>query len=340
MIKVLSANWKPRRLIILAYVITCILVLASQAFAQTGPLTSWNEGTTKKSIIDFVTRVTTQGPDFVPPAERIAVFDNDGTLWCEQPIYFQAAFALDRVKALAPQHPEWKQQQPFKAFLSGDKNVLAAQGEKALLQLVAAAHSNMTTEDFAKSVADWFGSARHPRFNRPYNELVYQPMIELLDYLRANGFKTFIVSGGGIEFMRVWAEKAYGIPPEQVIGSSGVTQFELGPDGKPSLYKTAKVQFVDDGPGKPSAINLHIGRRPVFAFGNSDGDHQMLQWTAAGPGLRFVGIVHHTDATREYAYDRQSRVGKLDKAWDEAVKRGWTVVDMKQDWKVIFPFER
>jgi phosphoglycolate phosphatase-like HAD superfamily hydrolase len=318
------------------------LAAISVAAAQPAdPLPSWNNGATKKAITDFVARVTTQdGADFVPPEQRIATFDNDGTLWAEQPIYFQAAFALDRVKAMAPQHPEWKSRQPFKAFLAGDRKALAEQGEKGLLTLVAAAHSGMTTDDFAKFVADWLATTKPPRFNRPYNELTYQPMVELLGYLRANGFKTFIVSGGGVEFMRVWAEKAYGIPPEQVVGSSGVVKFQLGPNGKPELMKLAKVEFVDDGPGKPVGINRFIGRRPIFAFGNSDGDLQMLQWTTAGPGARFAGIVHHTDAAREYAYDRQSKVGKLDKALDEAKAKGWTVVDMKQDWKKVFAFEQ
>ena len=310
------------------------------SFGQTDALPSWNDGATKKSITDFVAKVTMQGgTEVVPPAERIAVFDNDGTLWCEQPEYFQAVFALDRVKAMAPSHPEWKSQQPFKAFLSGDRKVLAERGEKALLTLVAAAHSGMTTDEFAKSVAEWLSTAMHPRFNRPYNELIYQPMVELLAYLRANGFKTFIVSGGGVEFMRVWAEKAYGIPPEQVVGSSGVTQYRLDAAGKPSLLKTAKVQFIDDGPGKPSGINMIIGRRPILAFGNSDGDHQMLQWTMAGSGPRFAGVVHHTDSTREYAYDRPSKIGKLDKAWEEAKSKCWTVVDMKRDWRKVFAFE-
>ena len=308
------------------------------AFAQTDPLPSWNDGVVKTSIVEFVARVTAQGgADFVPPAERIAVFDNDGTLWCEQPEYFQALFALDRVRAMAPQHPEWREKEPFRAFLSGDKQALAAQGEKGLIELVEAAHSGMTTDEFARSVTDWLTHAKHPRFNRPYNELVYQPMVELLAYLRASGFKTFIVSGGGVEFMRAWAEKAYGIPPEQVVGSSGVVKFELGADGKPVLMKLAKVEFVDDGPGKPVGINRFIGRRPILAFGNSDGDWQMLQWTMAGQGARFAGIVHHTDDVREYAYDRPSKIGQLDKAWDEAKAKGWTVVDMKQDWKVVFP---
>ena len=293
------------------------------AFAQSAPLPSWNDGATKTSITDFVAKVTTQGgAEFVPPAERIAVFDNDGTLWCEQPVYFQLVFGLDSVRAMAPRHPEWKQLQPFRAFLSGDKEALAAQGEKGLLTLLAAAHSGMTTDAYAASVADWLSRATHPRFHRPC------------------GFKTCIVSGGGVEFMRVWAEKAYGIPREQVIGSSGVTQFRIGIDARPVLMKLPKVEFIDDGPGKPSGINRFIGRRPILAFGNSDGDLQMLQWTTAGPGARFLGIVHHTDAAREYAYDRRSKVGKLDKAWDEAVQRGWTLVDMAKDWKTVFAFQR
>lgn len=330
-----------RRIVLTAFlVLACSAILQRDAFAQVDRLPSWNDGAVKKAITDFVSRVTTEGgADFVPPAERIAVFDNDGTLWCEQPNYFQAIFALDRVKAMAADHPEWKNKQPFKAFLSGDKKTLADQGEKGLLTLVAAAHSGITTDEFAKSVADWLATAKHPRFNRPYNELTYQPMVELLAYLRANGFKTFIVSGGGVEFMRVWADKAYGIPPEQVVGSSGVVKFELGADGKPVLMKLAKVEFVDDGPGKPVGINRFIGRRPILAFGNSDGDWQMLQWTMAGPGARFAGIVHHTDSVREYAYDRPSKIGQLDKAWDEAKAKGWTVVDMKQDWKKVFAFE-
>jgi len=258
--------------------INAVAVWSAAAFARTGPLPSWNDGVTKTSIIDFVGRVTSPGGvDFVPPAERVAVFDNDGTLWCEQPIYFQAAFGLDSVRAMAP--PEWKQQQPFKAFLSGNKDALAAQGEKGLLTLIAASHSGVTTDAYAASVADWLTRAQHPRFHRPYNELVYQPMVELLAYLRANGFKTFIVSGGGVEFMRVWAEKAYGIPPEQVVGSSGVTQFKIDADGKPVLMKLPKVEFIADGPGKPSGINRFIGRRPILAFGNSDGGWTVVDMT-------------------------------------------------------------
>ncbi len=275
----------------------------------------------------------------MPVPERIACFDNDGTLWTEQPVYFQIAFAFDRVKALAPRHPEWRTQEPFKSVLADDRAALAALGEKGFLEIMAATHTGMTTEAFTKAVLDWLATARHPRFNRPYTDLVYQPMLELLALLRAHQFKTYIVSGGGIEFMRPWTERVYGIPPEQVVGSSGVTRYELRPDGTPVLVKDPKVMFIDDGPGKAVGINQFIGRRPVFAFGNSDGDQQMLEWTAAGSGARFMGLVHHTDGVREYAYDRPSLVGQLDKAWNEALRRGWTIVDMKNDWKVIYPFE-
>jgi len=313
---------------------------ATSATAQTDPLPSWNDGPAKQAILDFVKRVTVEGAvDFVPVPERIAVFDNDGTLWSEQPIYFQFAFAVDRVKALAPEHPEWKTEEPFKSLLAGDLKGLAASGEKGLLEIMAVSHTGMTTESFTKTVTDWLAGAQHPRFKRPYTDLVYQPMLELTFYLRAQGFKTFIVSGGGIEFMRPWTEKIYGIPPEQVVGSSGVVKFEMGADGKPTLMKEAKVEFIDDGPGKPVGINRFIGRRPIFAFGNSDGDQQMLEWTAAGAGARFMGLVHHTDAEREWAYDRQSHIGKLDKALDEANAKGWTVADMKRDWKRVFAFE-
>jgi phosphoglycolate phosphatase-like HAD superfamily hydrolase len=317
-----------------------VLSAAPPSFGQVDPLPSWNDGAVKKAILDFVGRTTAAGgPDFVPVPERIATFDNDGTLWTEQPVYFQVAFAMDRVKALAPQRPEWKTLEPFKSVLADDRAALAVMGEKGLLEIMAATHAGLTTAEFTKAVDDWIATARHPRFNRLYTDLVYQPMLELLTYLRTNQFKTFIVSGGGIEFMRPWTERIYGIPPEQVVGSSGVTKFVLQPDGVPVLMKEAKVEFIDDGPGKPVGINHFIGRRPVLAFGNSDGDQQMLEWTAAGTGARFMGIVHHTDAVREYAYDRQSPIGKLDKAWDEAVRRNWAIVDMKNDWKVIYPFE-
>jgi len=319
--------------------IALIAAIPGVAQATDDPLPSWNDGSVKKAVVDFVTRVTTEGgPDFVAPAERIATFDNDGTLWAEQPIYFQLQFALDRVKVLAPKHPEWKQKQPFKSLLEGDKKAFAAGGEKALLEVMAVSHSGMTTEEFDTIVKDWLATAKHPRFKRPYNEVVYQPMQELLAYLRANGFKTFIVSGGGVEFMRAWVEKVYGIPPEQVVGSMGKQKFELR-DGKPVIVKLPAVDFIDDKEGKPIGIQKFIGRRPIFAFGNSDGDQQMLQWTAAGSGPRFMGLVHHTDAEREWAYDRASPIGKLDKALDEANTKGWAVVDMKKDWKRVFPFE-
>ncbi len=307
---------------------------------QADPLPSWNEGAGKQAILDFVARVTREGgPDFVPAARRISAFDNDGTLWAENPVYFQVAFALDQVAALAPERPEWRDTPPFKEVIEAGPRAAAAIGEKGLLQVVAATHAGMTTDAFAAAVENWLRTAHHPRFGRFYDSLVYQPMLDLLGYLRANGFKTFIVSGGGVEFMRVFAERTYGIPPEQVVGSSCVTKFETRPDGTLVLVKEAKVEFIDDGPGKPSGINRFIGRRPILAFGNSDGDHQMLQWTAAGTGPRLLGLVHHTDAEREYAYDRQSYVGRLDKALDEAERRGWIVVDMRRDWGTVFPVE-
>jgi phosphoglycolate phosphatase-like HAD superfamily hydrolase len=303
------------------------------------PLPSWSDTAPKRAIVAFVTNASTEGnPGFVSVAERIAVFDNDGTLWAEQPIYVQVQFAFDRVKALAPSHPEWKTTQPFKAVLDGDSKALTATGEDGMSQVMMATHAGMTTDEFAGLVSEWVASARHPRFKRPYTEVVYQPMLELLSYLRSRGFKTYIVSGGGVEFMRVFAEKIYGIPPEQVIGSTTVTEF-AAKDGQPVLMLRAKMEFVDDRAGKPVAINRFIGRRPVLAFGNSDGDLQMLQWTASGDGPRFMGIVHHTDADREYAYDRQSSIGRLDRALDEARARGWTVVDMKRDWRRVFAFE-
>lgn len=313
---------------------------APVAFAQADPLPSWNDGAPRSSLLEFVARTTTTGSaDFVPVPERIATFDNDGTLWSEQPIYFQFAFAIDRVKALAASNPAWREREPFKSVLAGDMAALFANGEKAMLEIMAATHAGLTTEEFAQTVEAWIATARHPRFNRPYTDLVYQPMLELMAFLRTHQFKTFIVSGGGIEFMRPWTEKIYGIPPEQVVGSSGVVAFELR-DGKPVLVKEAKVEFIDDGPGKPVGINRFIGRQPILAFGNSDGDQQMLEYAAGGPVLRFLGLVHHTDAEREFAYDRQSRIGRLDKALDEAMRRKWTVVDMKTDWKTIYPFER
>ncbi|WP_376774964.1 MULTISPECIES: HAD family hydrolase [Rhizobium] len=313
------------------------LLHATSPFAQSDPLPSWNDTASKAAIVSFVEKVTGQGsPDFVPENERIAVFDNDGTLWVEHPMYTQLAFALDRVKALAPQHPEWKETQPFKAVLEGDMKTLAASGEKGLMELIMTTHAGMTSGDFQKVVTDWLASARDPKFKRPYTELVYQPMIELLAYLRANGFKTFIVSGGGVEFMRPWVEKVYGVPPEQVIGSSIKTEFRMQ-DDTPTLFRLPEINFIDDKAGKPVGINQQIGRRPIAAFGNSDGDLQMLQWTTMAGGPARLGVlIHHTDAEREYAYDRETEFGRLDKALDAASIAGWTVVDMKADWKQVF----
>ena len=312
------------------------VLLSSVAFAA-DPLPSWNDGPAKQSIINFVKKVTKAGsPDFVPLPERIATFDNDGTLWSEQPMYFQAFFIFDRIKALAPQHPEWSDKEPFASILKGDLKSALAGGEHSVAALLAAAHAGMTTEEFEKSVTDWITTAKHPKTGKLYTEMVYQPMLELLAYLRANDFKTFIVSGGGIEFMRPWTERVYGIPPEQVVGSSGGLKFEMR-DGVPVILKTPELVLNDDKEGKPVGIQRHIGRRPIAAFGNSDGDLQMLQWTAAGKGPRFCLYVHHTDAEREVAYDRESHIGKLDKGLDEAAAKGWTVVSMKDDWKTVLP---
>ncbi|MEM8495431.1 MAG: HAD family hydrolase [Planctomycetota bacterium] len=320
-----------RRLLILE------LVVVVPASAQTSePLPSWNDGPTKQAIMDFVEAVTTEGsPSFVPEPERIATFDNDGCLWSEQPVYFQLIYAMDRVKQLASQHPEWATTQPFQAVLEGDQAALAAMDHQQLGQLIAATHAGMTTDEFDAAVADWLDTARHPRFDRPYDELTYQPMVELLAYLRGNGFKTFIVSGGGIDMIRVFAEAAYGIPPEQVVGSSLKTGFEMR-DGVPTLVKLPELNFIDDKEGKPVGIHQHIGRRPIFAAGNSDGDLQMLQYTSAGKGPRFGLLVRHTDAEREWAYDRDSHIGKLDQALDQASEQGWTVVDMANDWATVY----
>ncbi len=316
-----------------------IVALSTLPLSAADPLPSWNEGAAKKNIVEFVERVTGKdSKSFVPTDERIATFDNDGTLWCEHPMYVQAEFAIDRVRFLAPLHPDWKAKLPFKALLEGDFKAVAESGEKGIAEIFMASHAGMTTDEFEKIVKDWLATAKHPRFKRPYTELVYQPMLELLAYLRANGFKTYIVSGGGVEFMRPWSEKVYGIPPEQVIGSTIKTKFEIQ-NGKPVLIRLPELNFLDDKAGKPICINQFIGRRPLCAFGNSDGDLQMLQWTFAGPGARFCLYVHHDDAEREYAYDRHSLVGKLDKGLDEAKAKGWTVSSMKNDWKVIFPFE-
>ena len=299
-------------------------------------LPSWNDGANKARIVSFVQTVTDPtSRSFVPPAERIAVFDNDGTLWTEQPVYFQLAFILDRVKALAPQHPEWRTQEPFKSVLAGDLAGVAASGEHGLLEMMAATHAGMTTDEFRTIVSDWLATARHPRFNRPYTELTYAPMKELLAYLRANGFKTFIVSGGGVEFVRVFSERVYGVPPEQVVGSSLRTQDEVR-GGKPVIARLPEVEFIDDKAGKPVGINRYIGRLPILAFGNSDGDFEMLEYTSSAPGPRLGLIVHHDDGEREYAYDRKSSVGRLERGLDEAAQRGWVVVSMKSDWRTVY----
>jgi hypothetical protein len=317
------------------------LMIAGQAPAQTNPLPSWNDGPAKSAILDFVAKVTKEGsPDFVPVPERIATFDNDGTLWCEHPMYFQLLFALDRVKALAPQHPEWKDKEPFASLLKGDVAAALAGGEPAIVQVMMVTHAGMTTAEFEKIVLDWLATAEHPKFKQPYTACVYQPMVELLAYLRASGFKTFIVSGGGIEFMRPWTEKIYGVPPEQVVGSSIKTKFEMR-EGKPVLLRLPEVNFVDDKAGKPVGINEHIGRRPIAAFGNSDGDRQMLEWTAAGSGLRLMMLVHHDDAQREFAYGAESKIGTFsNELMAEAKKSGWTVISMKNDWNRVFAFEQ
>ena len=325
---------------IFALLIALVFTATASMAQAADPLSSWSDGPTKQSIMAFVAKVTTVGSsDFVPAPERIAVFDNDGTLWSEQPMYFQLFFALDRVKALAPQHPEWETAEPFASLLKGDVQAALSGGEKAILDIVMATHAGMTTTEFEQIVTDWVAAARHPKTGKPFTEMVYQPMLELLAYLRENGFKTFIVSGGGIEFMRPWTEAVYGIPPEQVVGSSIKTTFEMREDG-PVLVRLPEIDFIDDKAGKPVGIHSHIGRRPIAAFGNSDGDLQMLQWTAAGQGTRLVLLVHHTDAEREWAYDRKSHIGRLDVAIDEARQKGWTVVDMKRDWKVIYPFQK
>ena len=332
---------KTRRTTNLATIaLACMVVFMTTAAHAADPLSSWNEGTAKQSIVEFVNKVTKEGsPDFVPPEERIATFDNDGTLWCEQPLYFQLLFALDRVKALAPQHPEWKTKEPFASLLKGDLKGALAGGERGMLEIIVVTHAGMTTADFERIVKEWIATAKHPKFKRPYTECVYQPMIELLAYLLANGFKTFIVSGGGIEFMRPWTGKVYGIPPEQVVGSSIKTKYEWQ-DGKPVLMRLPEMNFIDDKTGKPVGINSHIGRRPIAAFGNSDGDQQMLEWTQTGSGARLMMLVHHDDAAREFAYGAESKIGTFsDALMAEAKKNAWTVISMKDDWRVIFPFE-
>jgi phosphoserine phosphatase len=318
------------------------LCLASFTIARAAdPLPSWNAGATKKAITDFVTKVTTPGsPDFVPVPERIATFDNDGTLWCEQPMYFQLLFALDRVKALAPSHPEWKTKEPFASLLKGDVKAALAGGEHSVLEIIMATHAGMTTEEFNQIVKDWIATAKHPIYKRPHTECVYQPMLELLAYLRANGFKTFIVSGGGIEFMRPWTEQIYGIPPEQVVGSSIKTKYEIR-DGQPVLVRLPEINFIDDKTGKPVGILQHIGRRPIAAFGNSDGDQQMLEYAQGGSGARLLMLVHHDDKVREFEYGAKSHIGTFsDALMTEATDKKWNVISMKDDWKNIFAFEK
>jgi phosphoserine phosphatase len=301
------------------------------------PLPSWNDTAAKKSLLTFVAKVTREGsPDFVLPTERIAVFDNDGTLWCEHPMYVELAFAFDRVKALAGKHPEWRDKQPFKAVIEGDHRALAEAGKKGLVEILVATHTGMTVEEFKTTVTDWLTTARHPKFDRQYTDCVYQPMLEVLAFLRTNGFKTFIVSGGTAEFMRPFAEKVYGVPPEQVVGTTFKTKYAIR-EGEPAILIDASVDLIDDGPGKPVGITRLIGRKPVMAFGNSDGDFEMLEYTTAQKGARFGLFVHHTDAGREYAYDRKTPFGKLDRGLDEAPKRGWVIVSIKDDWKTVFP---
>ncbi|MCO7593824.1 MULTISPECIES: HAD family hydrolase [Pseudomonas] len=330
----LNAVSRPGR-----WLFTLLLILPLLAQAADA-LPSWNASASRDAIVAFVEAVTDEkGKDYVPVAERIAVFDNDGTLWSEQPMYFQVLFALAEVKRLAPQHPEWKTQQPFKAVLEDDQKTLAASGMQGLMQIVTATHTGISTDTFSQNARRWLASSKHPRSQKPYTEMVFQPMLELLAYLRANGFKTYIVSGGEVAFMRTFAEEVYGIPPEQVIGTTFAKRFQ-DQDGTLSIQRLAQLTHNDDGPGKPESIEAYIGRRPILAFGNSDGDMQMLQWTMAGEGRRLAGLVHHTDAQREWAYDRQSQVGRLDKALDQARDKGWVIVDMAKAWKQVYPFDQ
>jgi hypothetical protein len=335
-----ACTMKPRLLKSFICTIALIVLSAGLAYAAE-PLPSWNDGAAKKAIVEFVKKVTKKGTaDYVRPAERIATFDNDGTLWAEQPMYFQLIFALDRVKALAPQHPEWREKEPFASLLKGDLKGALAGGEKAIAEIVMVTHAGMTTAEFERIVRDWIATARHPKTGKLYTEMVYKPMLELLAYLRANGFKTFIVSGGGIEFMRPWTEKVYGIPPEQVVGSSIKTKYEVR-NGTPVLVRLAELDFIDDKAGKPVGINSHIGRRPIAAFGNSDGDRQMLEWTQAGGGARLMMLVHHDDARREWAYGAESKIGTFSESLSaEAKKSGWTVISMKNDWARVFSFDK
>ena len=325
----------PRRA--LPALLLAALPRAATAQQPGDPLPSWRDGATKRAILDFLEATTTEGgPEFVPPSDRLAVFDNDGTLWVEQPIYTQLAFAFDRVRALAPQHPEWAGREPFRAVVAGDMAELARAGEKGMAEIIAATHTGMTPEAFRATALEWLGTARHPRFGRPYTACVYQPMLEALALFRARGFRTCIVSGGTTEFMRPWAERAYGVPPEQVVGTTFKLRYALH-EGRGDLLTLPEIELIDDGPGKPAGISRILGRRPVAAFGNSDGDYEMLEYTTTGPGRRLGVIVHHDDAEREYAYDRQSHVGKLDRGLDDAGRQGWSLVSMRNDWARVFP---
>lgn len=321
------------------FLYSCTQLQEQQKTTQTDPLTSWNDGNTKQAIIDYVMDVTNrESENFIPVSDRIATFDNDGNLWSEQPAYFQLLFAMDRIKALAPDHPEWETLQPFKAVLENDMKELGKYGVHGILELVMASHADMTTEEFETIVKKWLATLKHPRFDKPFTDLVYQPMLELLQFLRDNDFKTFIVSGGGIGFMRPWVEEVYGIPPDQVVGSSIKTEYDYN-NGNPVIKRLPEMDFIDDGSGKPIGIHKFIGKKPVFASGNSDGDLQMMQWTASNKYKSFMLYLHHTDADREWAYDRESHIGRLDKGLDEAKEKSWTVIDMKKDWKLIYPYE-
>lgn len=337
-LKILCSSQNALQKVVRVTVIFMVLLAASGGFsASAAPLASWNDGITKTAIITFVKSTTSKkSPDFIPKGERIAVFDNDGTLWAEQPLYFQLFYAMDRIKQMAPQHPEWKTKEPYASLLKGDTKGALAQGEKAILSIVASSHAGVTNEQFAASVSQWLATARHPKTGLAFNQMVYQPMLELLEYLRSKDFKTYIVSGGGIDFMRVFSEQTYGIPPEQVIGSSLKSEYVVK-DGTPTIVKLPEMNFIDDKAGKPVGIYQYIGRRPVFAAGNSDGDFQMLEWTTTGEGARFGLLLHHTDAEREWAYDKDSHIGKLERGLAEAKQRGWVLIDMKKDWKVIYP---
>jgi phosphoserine phosphatase len=328
-----------RRKIILGVLGTAFAPAAVRA-QGVDPLASWNDGPSRSRIMAFVQSVTSKSsPDFLPPQDRIAVFDNDGTLWSEQPMYFQLAFIIDRVKALSAAHPDWKDRQPFKGVLEGNMEAVMATGERGLLDMAMATHAGMSSEEFAVIARDWLATARHPKTRRLYTEMVFQPMLELLAYLRGNGFKTYIVSGGGVEFLRVFAEQVYGVPPEQVIGSTIKTRYEQR-NGRPAIVRLPEVDFIDDKAGKPVAINKFIGKRPIAAFGNSDGDFEMLEWVTSAPGVRLALLVHHDDGEREWAYDRKSHVGRLDRGLEEGPRRGWTITSMKKEWKSIYPVAR